>query len=318
MLVEYAVGNPADDSTVVTLLTTTDASGYSPSVLVTAVDAATGNAVQPTPWNITSAGALSGCNNTAASGASGLAVSSDGGVALVSASFGAYTACLVALEVATGAVLWSAPVVQAPPWTPLADPGDASRAYVFSGSATVSALRLADGSVLWTATLPRNESAIVGVAVVSGSLFVAASFAVNGCPLSLTRVYAINVASGQIGASASIRHYPDVGAGGAIVAAADAAGGAMVYVRGTNTRTAAEGLDSFIVVLAFNGSAFHETFASRGSATGTGVAGVAAACRRSDVGYVPLGTLAVGPRDGQVLVADAVGIQLFGQQPVGG
>jgi hypothetical protein len=318
------VGYAAAGARVVALVTASDAAGVRSDVLLAAVDAASGAQLALLNLSAAPAALLAGCNGSAPSGALALALA-PGGTALVSATFGrgGFSACLVAADLSgAGALLWSAPAASAAQsWPPaIAEGGEA--AFVFGGGPvwagaplTVSRVRLADGAAEWAAALPRNESGVVGAALAAGALFVAASFAPGGCPLALTRVYALDAASGALAPGrAELLHYPDVGTLGAVVAApaAGGAGGAVVYARCALSRTAAEGTGSLLAAFAFNGTGFAQTHVSRGDATGAGVAGVAAACRRGDTGYAPLGSLAVGPGDGQLLLADANGFQLFG------
>ena len=314
---------------VVVLFTASDAAGAT-SLLVTSVDAASGASAQAAPFNLTALGPLAGCGVGASplSDATDFVLSADGATALISALFGPFSACLVAVDVASGAALWAAPTTTVPAWPPAADPADASQALLWawasSGSggagATLSAVGFRDGAPRWAATLPRNESGVVGLDVAAGTVFIAATYLAGaGCPIALTRVYAFGAATGAPAAAPfSLARFPDVGAQGALVAAAVAGGGAgaaasaMLYVRGAGAGDAAAGLDSYLSALSFNGSALALTHDSRGADTGVGVAGVAAACRRGDTGYAPSGTLLVGPRDGQLLLADAQGIVLLG------
>jgi len=83
-----------------------------------------------------------------------------------------------------------------------------------------------------------------------------------------------------------------------------------VYLRGTGTRDAAEGLDSFLAALSFDGRSFALAHESTGAATGVGVAGTAQQCRRGDAGYAPSGSLLVA--GAQLLLADAGGVVVLG------
>jgi hypothetical protein len=346
LLISYAVAPAVGAPRVQVLFTASDGAGAN-SLLFAAVDAASGAAAQAAPWNLTALGALSGCNASAVTSASGFTLSADGASALVTASYAPYSSCLVMLDVASGSALWSAPAAQAPAWDPVGDPADPLQAFVWLSQAplTLTAVGLRDGGVQrWSAALPANESAVVGLAVAAGFVFVGATYAPSGCPVGLLRVYAFNATTGaSIGAPFSFARYPDVGAEGALTAvavggaaagaaavagasvgaaahgaaasaaAADAAGAsaaAVVYVRTTGTRDAAEGLDSYLAALAFDGRGFVLAHESTGAGTGVGVAGASPQCRRGDAGYAPAGSLLVaGP---QLLLADAGGVVLLG------
>jgi len=375
-LVTYAVAPGASSRVQVLFTFSTNASTN--ALLVVGVDAATGVAAQDAPWNVTALGALAGCNATAVTNAGGFVVSADGTTALITASYAPYSWCLVAIDLDSSSALWSAPAAQAPAWEPVADPADASQAFVWLGPGsgspapplTLAAVGLRDGGrQRWAAALPANESAIVGLSVAAGYVFVAATFS-SGCPVGLVRVYAFNAATGALaGAPFNYARYPDVGAEGALKAvatggadgeSASSGGGggggvggrgfggggvggggvgsgvgggvggggvggggvggrgatvgasaiAVVYLRGTGTRDAAEGLDSFLAALSFDGRSFALAHESTGAATGVGVAGTAQQCRRGDAGYAPSGSLLVA--GAQLLLADAGGVVVLG------
>jgi hypothetical protein len=89
----------------------------------------------------------------------------------------------------------------------------------------------------------------------------------------------------------------------------------MLYVRGATTSDASTGFGSFLSAYTYDpdGTSFTLSVVSKGEQSGMGVAGVAVGCRSGDTGYAPGGTMAVGPYNGELLLADSMGILLLAQ-----
>jgi hypothetical protein len=311
--------------------------GGNTSVVV--IDAATGAtlAAHPLP--------ASACNGSVAAvtGAAAGTTAAGGDVLFLSASASApsFTTCAWAWVVtgpAAGQVVWAAPSPgAAPAFPPVVDPAApgvgvflTAAAPAGAGGLVATAVSADTGAVVWTATVSPDETVVAGAAARGGAVFVVAATAVwRGCAAPGPTMYALDATNGSAINALPLTRLPDIGWAGNLVAsdpAGPAAGprgaGVQLYWRETN----GWGLyDSYLTAATFTGSYWLVTGSWVGhpsGALGAGAVNVAhddSATTNPVRGCPPAldalpgttGALAVGPSDGQLLIVDWAGLQVF-------
>jgi hypothetical protein len=271
-------------------------------------------------------------------------------------TFGSCAMAWVMTGVRAGQVVWGlagAPgTTPSPSWPPLVDAeAPAAGVFLLSGGSssgggsglTATSVSADTGSVVWTAQVSPDETVVTGAGLLGGALFVSAGVPVwRGCSAPGPTLYALDSTNGSMINAMALARYPDMGVDGSLVVGWPTASspellpprggprgaGVELYIRETNGWGT---FDSYVTAVTFSGSYYLITASYAGAPSGALGVGTNVAHDDSTTG-VPVhgcpvsldetpgntGALVIGPGEGQLLVVDWAGVQIFGAAGGGG